>query len=185
MEKVLKLAQKLKALSDQGVGGEKDNATRMLIALCEKHGIPLSDITDDEPIQRFEIWKERDPSMEWKFFVQIAASVLGDDFMIGRYRHNYKKGQKYAGLRRCFIECTASQFLEIQAKHEFFWAHWQKEVKMFYQAFVQTNKLYTKADPNKESEERDLTPEELEELYRISQLMQGIDRKIFNKQLEQ
>lgn len=185
MEKILQLAQKLKALSDQGVGGEKENATRMLIALCEKHGIPLSDITDQEPIKTFEVWVEKDPSLEWTFFVQTAASVLGNDFKCGRYLHNYRKGQKYAGLRRCYIECTSSEFIEIQAKHKFFYKHFMDEVKVLYKAFVQTNKLYTKPDPNRKSEERELTPEEMEELHKMMHMMQGLDRKIFHKQLNQ
>lgn len=184
MEKILELARKLKALSGQGVGGEKTNATQKLIQLCEKHGIPLSEITDEEPSRDHEVWVEKDPSLEWKFFVQTAASVLGHDFKAGRYLHAYRKGQKYAGKRRCYLHCTSSEFIEIQAKHAFFYRHFMDEVHVLYKAFIQTNKLYTKSDPNKQSEERELTDEEKAEMGKVMNMMQGLDRKIFHKQLE-
>lgn len=38
--------QKIKALADRWVGGEKENAKRMLAKLCEENGIHLSELED-------------------------------------------------------------------------------------------------------------------------------------------
>ena len=44
-KKILDKAKKLKELADRGVGGEKDNAIRMLTAYMEKHGISDTELT--------------------------------------------------------------------------------------------------------------------------------------------
>lgn len=183
-EKILTLAKKLKALSDRGVGGEKESATRILLRFCDKHGISLEEITGEEEVSDHEVWLEKEPSKEISFFVQVCSSVLGKDFKVGIYKRNYKKGQKYSGKKRCFVTCTPSQLLEIKAKHDFFWKHYQEEVEIFYSAFIQTQRLFAKSDPNDKSDEKPLTDEEKEELYKIMNMMQGMDRKVFNKQLE-
>jgi hypothetical protein len=44
-KKILDKAKKLKELADRGVGGEKDNAIRMLSAYMEKHNITDNELT--------------------------------------------------------------------------------------------------------------------------------------------
>ena len=40
---------KLKALAERGVGGDADNARRLLLKLCADNGIDLSDLDDMYP----------------------------------------------------------------------------------------------------------------------------------------
>jgi hypothetical protein len=178
--KIFQLAKKLKALSDRGVGGEKENATQMLFALCRKHNIDIS-LLEGEQTKDHEFWLHDDP-FERKFFTQVASSVIGDCNLI---LYKYKMGQRKPGMRRHGLCCTSSEFLEIMAKFDFFFKHYQKEVLLYYKAFVQKNKLYMKVDHTEENDtsDRELSATERAELWKIANMMEGIERKIFTKQL--
>lgn len=45
------LLQKLKALADKGIGGEKQNAERMLNSLMAKYGISEAELSEDKIIE--------------------------------------------------------------------------------------------------------------------------------------
>lgn len=49
-EKVLKLARKLQALSERGIGGEKVNAENQLEKLMLKHNFCMEDLEQEERI---------------------------------------------------------------------------------------------------------------------------------------
>lgn len=172
-DSVLKLAKKLKALSDRGVGGEKENATAMLIRLMGKHGITMDMLTENEAIKhKFTVQVD-----QYKFWRQIVASVIGGSSV------NYiptQKGKK----RSYFVVCTPQEAVEIQARFEFFYKIWAEELDVFYSAFIQTNRLYkkTSAEDNDE-EEKELTPEEAKRLYKMINMMAGMDRHVFVKQI--
>ncbi len=175
MEKILELARKLRALADKGVDGEKDTALLMLQRLMKKHGITIDMISEDE-IKEHSFKIEETYS---RFFGQIVASVLGSKVSVSYYPH--QKGKK----REQFINCTPYQAIEIEAKYNFFVECYKKELELFYQAFIQQNHLYVKKNDNDEddSEEKELSREEREKLYKMVNMMQGMDRHIFTKQL--
>lgn len=174
MEKVLELARKLKELADRGIGGEKENAQVMLERLMKKHHITIDMIDSSDSIDRkFKITKE-----EFKFWRQIVANVLGE-IGIGSYTNERTKKKSY------FVKCTSCEFIEIQAKFEFFYKIYEEEQKIFYSAFIQAQHLYLKesADSDAKEQAKELSPEEKAKLYKMMNMMKGLDRHIFQKQL--
>jgi hypothetical protein len=170
---VLKLAKKLKALADRGVGGEKENATAMLQRLMGKHGITMEMLTENEAIKhKFTVQVD-----QYKFWRQVVANVLGSSSV------NYIPAQK-GRKRSYFVVCTPQEAVEIQARFEFFYKIWTEELDVFYSAFIQTNRLYKKpSGEDNDEEEKELTPEEEKKLCKMANMMAGMDRHIFTKQI--
>ena len=174
--KILDLALKLKALADQGEGGEKRNATELLDAYMIKHNITWEMLQDDVRTKReFIIRIEQD-----KFFNQIVYSVVGTKGVRISY---YKKQKANHKKQSRFVELTELEYIEIKSRLDFYWPRYQAYLIIFYKAFIQKNKLYTKPS-NEEREYVEPTPEEKAELYRLMQMMEGLERHQFHKQLE-
>ncbi|MCL4639017.1 MAG: hypothetical protein M5Z89_08510 [Olivibacter sp.] len=176
--KIFQLAKKLKSLADRGVGGEKENASHLLLTLCKKHGIDMTLL--EESVKKTHYLYLNDDYDERRFFEQVASSVIGDCSLIWyKYKLTRAKGKRRHGLT-----CTDAEFVEIMGKFDFYWSHYQKEVKIFYKAFIQKNRLWIKRDEHIEEEDKELTTEERKELWKIANMMEGMERKIFSKQIE-
>jgi hypothetical protein len=173
-EKIIALARKLKALADRGIDGERENANDMLTRLMKQHAITL-DMIDGIEKAEHEFFIEAE---KYKFFKQIAANVLGNGCSIRRYIRDRKK------RRSRFIECTASEAIEIQAKFDFFSRVFTEESEIFYRAFIQKNHLYCNPDKTApEAETEELSAEELAKLWKMSQMMTAMERHHFAKQI--
>lgn len=170
-EKIIELAKKLKALAHKGEGGEKENAQQKLAALMKKHGITPDQIEEDV-IENFSIEVK---VKNQRFFMQVVCSVC-DAKVFG-----YKGKRNYL-----ILECTASEFVEIESKFEFYLKEYEKELKqreeIFYRAFVQKNALYLHT--GEKQEKKDLTPEELEEIQKILKVADDIQASEYRKQLK-
>lgn len=166
------LIAKVKALAEEGVAGEKENAKLLLDKLCKKHNIRLEDI-DDERVDFFDIsWTSQ---YERRLFNQVFYSVVGNlDNEKGfyTYRHRRNKGS---------LKCTKAEFLETQAKFNFYKYHLEKDMKLFYDAFVEQNDIYPTKDKIKPIENRaTLTEEQL----RVLRLSKSLERHNYNLQIE-
>lgn len=69
--KHIELGKKLKALSEQGIGGEKTNAEKMLNSLLKKHNISIEDI-EGEKVDYYYFKIKKDDVRLWS---QIVKSV--------------------------------------------------------------------------------------------------------------
>jgi O-glycosyl hydrolase len=176
MEKILELARKLKALAERGIGGEKENAAAMLNRLMKQHGITIDMIsgTEKKDFVFYTVQERR------QFLVQIIANVLGKKCNIFSYPSDARRKKKRVGTT-----CSPAEAVEIQAKFDFFWKAWESELDVFYSAFIQTNKLYSKKTGDEDDEERELTLAERQKLWKMANMMQGMDRHHFVKQITQ
>ncbi len=181
-EKILETAKKLKALSDRSIDGEKENAISMLMRFMGKHGI-TTEMIEGKVIKKHYVFLE--PMFEKRFFMQICASVLGSSYSVYRYTYKLTRSKENVGKNRYGIECTDAEFIEIEAKHEFYFKHFLDELDIFRSAFIQKNKIYQKqTDTDMDDEdETELTIEERRRLFKIANIMAGMDRKVFLKQL--
>lgn len=171
-EKVISMLNKLRALSEKGVGGEKENARQFLIKLLNKHGLTLEDIEGEVKAEhgfRFKNEAHR------KFLGQIICHVCGINSDIYTYKNHDKHVLQ--------IVCTVAQMVEIKTRAEFYWKAYQEELKLFYRAFIHKNKLTAAREEG--DEEPELTIKELEELEQIRQMMQGMRRHTHLQRLEQ
>ncbi len=172
-DKIIDLAKKLKALSDKGIDGEKDTALTMLKRLMGKYNLTM-DMIEENLAKEYEFYIEY---ANYKFWRQVVASVIGSSDV--SYRPSELKKKK----RHYFVLCTPAEAIEIQAKFDFYFKAWQTDLDIYYQAFVQKNHLYTKPDKQREKEEKELTDEEFKKLWKMSELMKGMDKHNFLKQL--
>lgn len=174
MNKV-ELLQKIKALAERGVGGEKINAKRMLDELMKKYNISEQDINEDE-IRSFDI---NIVGFKAKSLVcQVLYSIVGniDD---RKNLYSYKDN----GKKKYYIKCTNAEFVEFQAKYKFYMHHFKKELELFYSAFIQANGIFPTADKIKLGDEEkgfSLTDEDLQ----VLELAGSLTKHDYNLQIE-
>lgn len=171
-DKIMTLAKKLKALAERGVGGEKNNAITILENLCKTHGIAMEEI-DREGMKHYRITYRRYTK---RMLLQIIVHVTGRR----KYSQFYHPGNREKNMIE--IECTPSEYIEIEAKFKFYSDEYRRQLKTFYHAFIATNNLYTKHTET-DGEETELSPEEKEHLERVRQLMLGMSPAPFHTQL--
>lgn len=166
-EKSIELIKKLKALADKGVGGEKVTAQQLLERELKKLGLTIEDIDSIlEPLIEFEFKFESKEHK--KFLIQIAHSIKNPC----RTYKLYRNGKL---LSKICLEFTSAEAVEFSAKAEFYWARYQEEKGLFYKAFIQKNRLFTKGPGSP----RELTEED----YKVLQMADALDRHNFHKQL--
>lgn len=167
------LIAKVKALAQEGVAGEKENAQIMLEKLCRKYNISLDDL-DDEAVSDFDIGLGNN-AYERSLLHQVFYSVVGN-------LDDRKKLFKYTKYRnKGFLTCTKAEFLETQAKFNFYRYHLKKDMDMFYDAFIQQNRIFPPDDKCKPKEEKFfLTDEDLKML----KLAGNLDKHDYNLQVE-
>ena len=93
-EKQKALLQKLKALAERGVGGEKEGAERKLKQLMAKYGVDQLELEGDQ-VSRYEI-KYRG-EFEKRLLSQIVYRARND--AEGQYYRRYGKGSPGRGGR--------------------------------------------------------------------------------------
>lgn len=168
-EKNLALLKKLKALAEQGVGGEKENARTMLEKLMAKYGVEEADISDetleDHDFRYHNEWEER-------LLRQVIYKIATD-----RRCYTYKRGKGSQTTYGC--TCTKAEALQIQIEYEFYLALWEEELKLFFRAFVQKHQIF---DMKPGHATTDFDPDELR---RMNRMMSGMQDKTLNPMLEE
>ena len=174
MSKHIELAKKLKALADRGVDGEKYNAEQKLKDLLKKHNLTLEDIEGESILEHFFTLNEQHHSL----WFQIIKKVNYDIKCYGPIEKSKVKQYKLAG--NYIIESTVSDYIEIEAKFNFYKDLYEKESKVFYDAFIQANGLGVN---RKHSDEKELSKEELEAQLRILKMAEQIKKGDFRKRI--
>lgn len=133
-EELLRRLERVKALAERGVGGEKENAEALLNRLMAKYGISEEDIEDtaerDYFIRYHNFW-------ERKLIVQIAYKHLGSGHCCGTV--GTQSGRPH---KKICVTCTPAQYIEIEADFEFYKAAWEEELAIFYSAFISKNDIF-------------------------------------------
>jgi hypothetical protein len=172
-QKAIELCKKIKALADKGKGGEQGNAQAMLTKFLKKYGLKIEDIESEHKKDRVFFFPAHN-KLKGKFVQQVIASVLGSG--INYWISNKKQQSDW------IVKCTDAEYIEIKEKINFYWKHMQDEMDIFYKAFIQTNRLYSKPSADKQKA-KELSREGLQELKRMSLMMQGMESKTLNKSL--
>lgn len=155
------LLKKLKALAEQGVGGEKDNAREMLDRLMEKYGVSEADISSNKlEMHDFHYHNNWDKQLLQRIIEKIAAD---------RDIYLYRGGQ---GSRTTFVCCcTKAEALQIQIEYEFHSALWQEELRTFFCAYIAKHRLFDPTPHNSDNEP------DSELIKRMQILMAGMQDK--------
>lgn len=167
MKKAIQLAKKLLALSKGGDGGEAKAAEHMLKRHMDKHGIHLDQLEDEIP-KPYRV-KFRKGKFSKMLMVQVIDKVMGE--LPTMYRIGRKCEFKF--------QCTASQYIEIEAMYDFYMAKYQEEIHRFNLGFISKNRIFS--DSDSEGSESTLTQEEI---MKIRKMMDGMESHSYHKQIE-
>lgn len=172
-----KLYKKLKALAEQGVGGEAENAKAFLEEFIKNHPeFKNYDDTVFDGIRELTCFKfdPKDPFSQ-RILNQIIAHELGISAIENmKYRFSGTKRRKLV-KNEVWVEASKEEYLRIVFLHEFYLKRWNDKLKTFFSAFIQKNNLAVDSNPNAKK----LSEQELRDLFRM---MNGIDADIPDEQ---
>src|SRR5947209_1580497 len=166
-QKYIDLAIKLKAMAEQGEGGEKYNAQKQLDKIMRKYGISKEELNDELRRTVEFIF----PKKQHMLFTQIAVSVTG-----------YNRSWWYDKTKKTTIigEVTKLEEAEIRAKFNFFWKEWEKKQTVYLVAFIHKNQLFPKGTKEMAPEDiENLTEKQRERLQEIIRSMGMINQSMY------
>lgn len=136
-EKAIKLAKKLKALSERGVEGERRSAKQKFEAIIDKYGLMPDEIGDT--IKVFERTTLNEGSV---ILDHIIKSVVPDAKIFVKQIKS-----------KLIIECEMSdiEYREVNQKYRCFWKNYNKGRKLYLSAFVNKNFHHLKPAKKHES----------------------------------
>lgn len=176
MSKHLELGRKIKALVDRGVRGEKQAAENMLNALLKKHNISIEEIEGDK-IEPYYFNLKND---EHELWYQIVKHVNYLIKCYGEFPEKLIKDHRLGG--NYMIECSASNYVEIEAKYSFYNKLYKEELEVFFSAFLMANNLLVD-NPNINQDISELSIEEFKKWRRRKEMAEKITVGKFRKQL--
>ena len=167
---------KIKNLSSEGVEGEKETARRFLEKLMKKYDVTEEEL-NGETAKETRWFKYRSGKPYHRDLIyQIIYSVVGN-------RTTYKVGQKcVAG-----VDCDKVEAVEIEAKYNFYSKSFEKDLNLFYTAFVNKNNIFPPDSVFSQKEEDiEKTKSKKPEVDRekLFSMMGGMEKHEFFKQLE-
>jgi hypothetical protein len=171
--KAIALAKKLQALANRGVGGEADNARKLLDNLLKQHNITLEDIEKPE-----RHWCEYDIMVKHqRLFWAIVFNVIQN------FDGHYRSVRHHKRLIR--LELTYAEQLEITAKFDHYVRYYDKQLNMFMDAFIYKHELYPNRTPEFErahnGDGKGLTNDELSTMFNLAK---GIKRNDYQQRVE-
>ena len=161
----------LKALAEQGVGGEKDGALKTYKKLLKKYEISEEEILEDRTTLH---WFGYKTELEEELLIQIFYKVTGSP-EYHSYTGDYKRRKK----RGC--ECTEIEAAEIKMLFDFYRQELQRELEGFMIAFRQGNNLYPDKTARRYQEydgpDRELEGEELRKYKKAAWYRMVLDKR--------
>lgn len=154
---------KILALAQGGVGGEKENAERMLEALCKKHGVTLDQLEAKGKVEL--LWFYCNSKFEKRLLSQIVDMMVSDPER--RDTHWVHKSRS----RAVGYKLTPAEHAQVKVGFETYKESWLQQQADFFTAFIWKNRIYGLYD----REERELTPEQKERNRRAAELMHTVE----------
>lgn len=172
-DKKKQLLNKLKALAERGVGGEKETAQRKLQELMEKYEIDENDLSDDKK-EKYQFKYKNE--FEKKLIKQIAYRTFKKEWSERMY--TYSKGREKKSIM--LIECTKAEEIQLKIEYEFYKDLWKEEAEFLFNVFIQKHRIF---DP-KGSCKKDHYRMKEQDLKRMSMMEMLLQDKTMTKMLE-
>ena len=167
-EKLKARIEKLQALVERGVGGEKTTAQKKLSELLAKNNIEsLEELLEDK--EEYYLFSYNGKAKE-KLLRQCMYKVLGFERWQSCPLYRSKGTRQKIG-----IYCTAAEKLEIELEFEFYSRVFDEELMDFVGAFISAQDIYPNDAP--EPNLKDYTPEELKRIKKMAAYSQSIERQ--------
>ena len=179
---------KIKALSEQGSAGEKENARKLLEELMEKYGISADELNSDEV--GYHLYFIGNGDFDFKLFTQILYHMYEGKTVpktadLRKTPKKYIKEWSQIGLgpanSNVGVKCTKAEFIELVTTFEIYKRDLEKQADNFLYAYFKTNDLLVSRDKNSKPP----TEEEIEQAMAASLMSMGIKRKEIHKLIEE
>lgn len=167
METILDKLRKIDELARSGIGGERENARRMLAALCAKHKISPESLTSPE---RSDIAFSVRSDVDKKLLFQVVAYIRQTSTL------SYSVSKQKP--RTLWFALTPSEAVDVRECFTHYRREWAKQQADFLSAFIQKNGIVA---PGKEDGE--ITAEDLARMERLMNLMKTMDSTPWEKRL--
>ena len=166
---------KLYELAKKGVDGEKINAELLLNKMLQKHNLTIENIIQEKPKERGYKYTT---SLNKTLLVQIIFNVT-------------KRSEIY-GVRKSrevFSSVTDYEHIQILELLDFHLDNFNLEKKQllndFINAYVQKHKLYRDLPDSELKEDKPLTKEEEQAIWRMSNIKDILSNRSYTKKLSQ
>lgn len=170
-EKTRDLLLRIKALAEQGHGGEAENAKAILEQRLRENGLTLADLEDRQIVTTTATVANQ---FERRLFHQIAGWL---EMKSGKIVRGNRK------TRTVWAEGTAEQGADLLSAFAHYRQLWIEEQDLFFAAFIRANDLYGPENRTTVSMD-DLTPDEYNQLVRRNELSQMVKTRAFRRQIE-
>ena len=172
-DKKKQLLNKLKALAERGVGGEKETAQRKLQELMEKYEIDENDLSDDKK-EKYQFKYKNE--FEKKLIKQIAYRTVKKEWSERMYTYSRGRGKRSIML----IECTKAEEIQLRIEYEFYKDLWKEEAEFLFNVFIQKHRIF---DPEGSCKKDHYRMKE-QDLKRMSMMEMLLQDKTMTKMLE-
>lgn len=155
--------KKLKELALRGVGGEREQAIKLLEKLSKKYNVSCDEL-DEEIIKEYDF--EYHGKEQERILKQTIYKITNEKNSFWNLQYTYSGRHCKTRLR---ANCTEAQRIEIDFLFDFYKRIWEKEKEALLQAFFQKHRIFGEL---KEGEQgRELSREEL---LKMEALMRGL-----------
>lgn len=162
-------------LSKKGVGGEKENANKLLHKLMKKYNISEDDLEKEE-------LHKHDVRFKTRWQEQLIHQIV---YMINPERNIYRYNGTKAKI--AILELTDAEWIEYQYLYSIYKKSFEDELELFTSAFIQRNNIFPKEVPEHIKEQQEKESEKKMDYYKmlkVSQMAQGIDYTNVRKALK-
>ena len=175
-ESIIEKLRKIKALAENGVGGEVVAAQEALERLLKEYGLTWEDISDDKRQQYdFKYSNER----EMALMMQVIVHLFGSK------SHVFKTGRFNRKAKIVFLEMTKVEYLDMKDMWDYYRREWkkylEKGMKELLSAYILKFDLY---DITPNPEDRPSEKLDFETMMRIRMMSEGVDAAPFAKMIE-
>lgn len=168
ISKIKSRYEKLQALAERGVGGEKETAKKKIEKLLAENGISEEDLNEEKTY--YYLFSYSGAPYRKKLLNQIIYKVMG-------YESDYKTYRTRHTRNKVGIYCTPAQKLEIDLDYEFYSNLFDSEVNVLMQAFISKNNIYPDDAPEEIVKVADLTEEEKQEWLKRQQYANTLTKR--------
>lgn len=176
-ESIKNKIKKLMTLAGRGVQGEAENARRLLEKLCKEYDISPEELLDENQ-KKWHIFDIGRNKIYKVLFSQCYFSIIKGNTM----------PYKSVSQSKIAVELTAMQYAELIGLYEWHKANFKRDFeemkKNVFTAYCRKHKLYHIEDNQADIKISDLTPKELERLWKIVHLQEYLNDTHYHKLID-
>lgn len=132
------LLKKIRALAEHGVGGEAENAEKLLARMMKKYGISEAELDEETRVRHDFTYHGGE---EKKILKQVVYKVTGGYTYELVYTASGRKVRTQLGA-----DCTPAEKVEIEYLFDFYKRLWEKEKDAFLAAYIQKHRKVEEID---------------------------------------